>query len=849
MTRFRFVCSMAKHKKLIIRKSLAPVMTEQELNHLVTLQRDFIQDYVENKGQMDTSSWLQKILKENLPGLSEEQHAQIGNQILDTLNQCEADRKSLNEALSNGIDAPRWFARQMLEQTKDMAPEAAADYIHSVFSPVDESNKVLFDQVVMQGSLLEQNIELKSQFSGCNSVVACFNHEAEHKNSPYRARLLEGESSTAPVVEIIDAAGRTVEQYEVQYNELEHALKIVNDENKQSTVEKLDIPAWNVLGHVSDEALNKGADYLTRILGQKVDKEQVKLAVEKIADPKQIAELLQYEFELNLNEVKEQIKNQALDAAVEIIAQKTEVKVEREIVAQVLKAVSSPDNADAVSESLEDLVLDTSIEVISNKTGTKVEHKVADKLLNTANKLSQAVDVSGLYGEEALVDNAKETLTDVTGQDIYKNLVREVTVLKKPKKPADSMRKQADELFMKNGAEVLKKATGYKFDHEVVRMAVKAAKDPEKFAEGVKDQLKKQTIKVTKKVTDKMLDHGADLLTKVTGYKVGRDDVGRVVDIIKDPDKAADSFKDYVQQQSEEFLQKQLEKILFKSDATSSVNGSGTILGDLLGGIMDECLPKIPWGEPLDRDGLPNLKNGWNEALLKQRVLDLAPNIIGNSMLRTGMMGNIMDLVERVLGKSVLDNGTSETIKNLLNNNDVLGLKSVGAAALKVGVEKGLITCLDKTASVPAMAVSSSIGVDISKALVDYDRKKITQQGLIATISSCVFSAVSTMKKSGNGGDCVWNPTIDIIGYIIGLIIGRLVDNYIKKTIKTLSDKICQGVVSACKKVCSVTKDALVVTGRTVVKAAGAVCSGVASAARSVGNAISSAWDTICSWF
>ena len=207
---------------LAIDEELAPRISMDEAEELKSLQKKFVESYLEHKDSTPVDEWLRTEMAESLPDCSAEEVAQMCDEIITTLKVQEEKKKSLEEAIANGRSKESWFASEAKTATSYMSAQEASNYLQGLDEALESANKSLYRTIHTQAGTgpLSQNPNLDG-FIAEQYHAQTFNLNAEATGSPYRAKVLEptgnGYAKNSVDIVIIDESGKVVRRYQSKY--------------------------------------------------------------------------------------------------------------------------------------------------------------------------------------------------------------------------------------------------------------------------------------------------------------------------------------------------------------------------------------------------------------------------------------------------------------------------------------------------------------------------------------------------------------------------------------------------------------------------------------------------------
>ena len=191
-----------------------------EAQKLKTIQKKFIESYLDHKDTMPINEWLCTEIANNLPERSSEEIAQMSDEILTTIKAQEEKKASLKKAIFNGRSKESWFASEVKTAISCMSTQEASKYLQRLDNALNNANESLYRTIHTQAGTISQNPNLDG-FIAEQYHAQTFNLNAKATGSPYRAKVLEptGNSYAKNSVDIviIDESGHVVRRYQSKY--------------------------------------------------------------------------------------------------------------------------------------------------------------------------------------------------------------------------------------------------------------------------------------------------------------------------------------------------------------------------------------------------------------------------------------------------------------------------------------------------------------------------------------------------------------------------------------------------------------------------------------------------------
>lgn len=204
---------------LAIDEGLSPLSID-EAYALKPIQERFMESYLKHKDTMPVDDWLRAEMAASFPECSDEEIAQMSNEIIATLKVQEEKKASLAKAVTNGRSKESWFASEAKAAVSHMETQEASQYLHSLDEALAAANESLYRTIHTQAGLISQNPHLDG-FIAEQYHAQTFNLNAEAAGSPYRAKVLEptgsGYTKNSVDIVIVDESGKIVKRYQSKY--------------------------------------------------------------------------------------------------------------------------------------------------------------------------------------------------------------------------------------------------------------------------------------------------------------------------------------------------------------------------------------------------------------------------------------------------------------------------------------------------------------------------------------------------------------------------------------------------------------------------------------------------------
>lgn len=138
----------------------APQLSVEQIKELTQIQLKITKSYLANKDKIELHSWLNSELSDYLPGKSQEEIAQISDDLISSVKRYEDSKKSLYQAKEQRCDTETWFVRESRKATAQMSVEQTKNFLFSVDNAITKSNEALYNTVYNQNGQVSMNPNL-----------------------------------------------------------------------------------------------------------------------------------------------------------------------------------------------------------------------------------------------------------------------------------------------------------------------------------------------------------------------------------------------------------------------------------------------------------------------------------------------------------------------------------------------------------------------------------------------------------------------------------------------------------------------------------------------------------------
>ncbi|MDD3307346.1 MAG: hypothetical protein PHO29_09670 [Acetobacterium sp.] len=197
------------------------LISEDEANAVLAIQRELLESYITSKDKMEVKEWLPLELAKQLPESPQERINEMSTEIIDALIVTENKNKSLKQAVSAGRSKESWLAASLKESTSSMSAQESAKYLQQLDDAVKNANEAMYDTITTKVGLPNLNKNLDG-FIAEHHHANSFNLKAQSTGSDLYAEVLKpkpGEIYRKNTVDIVikDSSGKIVNRYQAKY--------------------------------------------------------------------------------------------------------------------------------------------------------------------------------------------------------------------------------------------------------------------------------------------------------------------------------------------------------------------------------------------------------------------------------------------------------------------------------------------------------------------------------------------------------------------------------------------------------------------------------------------------------
>lgn len=218
----------------------------------------------------------------------------------------------------------------------------------------------------------------------------------------------------------------------------------------------------------------------------------------------------------------------------------------------------------------------------------------------------------------------------------------------------------------------------------------------------------------------------------------------------------------------------------------------------------------------------------WNEYATKDLAIGIGKQA-GYAALQGAAIGIGFDVAQKLWNGETVE--AEDVVETAIVSGADFGVKAAAAGALKVGVEKGIVTVIPKGTPAGTLANIAYVAIEDAKVLGKMATGELSVKEGIEKIEQTTVATAAGLVTMGEGAaigaavGTIFGPIGTAIGGFVGGTVGYMAGSKVGETIVKGAQKIRDGAVKVAKKVASGVKSAV----STVASGVKSFCSGVAS--------------------
>lgn len=260
-----------------------------------------------------------------------------------------------------------------------------------------------------------------------------------------------------------------------------------------------------------------------------------------------------------------------------------------------------------------------------------------------------------------------------------------------------------------------------------------------------------------------------------------------------------------------------------------NINGKATTILEAPDGTTSNPLTKSQAKKMRDeaQSGKWNELN-WNEYATKDLVIGIGKQA-GYAALQGAAIGVGFDIAQKVWNGEKVK--SEDLVKTAITSGTDFGVKAAVSGALKVGVEKKIITVIPKGTPAGTIANIAFVAVENAKILKKMITGELSIKESIEKMEQITVATVSGLVAMGKGSavgaivGAVFGPVGSAVGGFIGGTVGYMAGSKVGETIVRGAQKLRNGAIKVAKTIASGIKN----TVSSVASSVKSFCSGVAS--------------------
>lgn len=218
----------------------------------------------------------------------------------------------------------------------------------------------------------------------------------------------------------------------------------------------------------------------------------------------------------------------------------------------------------------------------------------------------------------------------------------------------------------------------------------------------------------------------------------------------------------------------------------------------------------------------------WNEYKTKDLAIGIGKQA-GYATLQGAAIGVGFHVAQKLWNGEEIE--ASEVVETAIVSGADFGVKSAAAGALKVGVEKGVISVIPKGTTVGTIATIAHVAIEDVKVLGKMASGELTLKEGIEKLEQTTASTAAGMMTMGEGATigasmgAVFGPIGAAVGGFVGGTVGYMAGSAVGEAVVKTGQKVRDGAIKVASKIASGFKSVC----SSVASGISALCSGVMS--------------------
>lgn len=135
------------------------VFSAEECEKIKPLITDFVDSYSSHP-DMPVRDWLFGKMKKELPDRNDQEVGSMTDEIIETLHLAEEKHKSLESAVTNGMQKESWFANEVKKATSAMSVQDTVKFMNELGSAIDNANGAMINTITTNAGTISMNPNL-----------------------------------------------------------------------------------------------------------------------------------------------------------------------------------------------------------------------------------------------------------------------------------------------------------------------------------------------------------------------------------------------------------------------------------------------------------------------------------------------------------------------------------------------------------------------------------------------------------------------------------------------------------------------------------------------------------------
>ena len=208
------------------------VFSAEECEMIKPIITDFVDSYSAHP-DMPVRDWLFGKMKKELPDRNDQEVGSMTDEIIETLNLAEEKHKSLESAVTNGMQKESWFADEVKKATSALSVQDTVKFMNELGSAIDNANGAMINTITTNAGTISMNPSLDGYIAEQFHAQTFNLNSIASKNSVYAEVLQpEGTYNANGVDVVIKDHGVIKARYQLKYGATaEDTIRYINEGN------------------------------------------------------------------------------------------------------------------------------------------------------------------------------------------------------------------------------------------------------------------------------------------------------------------------------------------------------------------------------------------------------------------------------------------------------------------------------------------------------------------------------------------------------------------------------------------------------------------------------------------